>query len=256
VNDDATGAGPALPTAADVAARLAAVRDRIRAAGGDPEAVSVIGVTKGHPRAVVRLALEAGLHDLGENYAQELLAKAEPPPEAASDAGAELRWHFIGQLQRNKVRQLAPLISCWQSVDRPELVDELARRAPGARVLIQVNATGEAQKGGWCGARRRGTHDGGPDRRAGRDRDGPHARLRARAQPGRPVGPGGLLHGHDRRPRSGRRLRFDHGSDRHRAVRSSRVNAACGTLVHRRRRPSCGHRGGGGCPLGAAGAAH
>jgi PLP dependent protein len=56
--------------------------------------------------------------------------------------------HFIGQLQTNKVRHLAGLVDVWESVDRPRLVAELARRAPGARVLVQVDTTGEEGKGG------------------------------------------------------------------------------------------------------------
>ena len=58
------------------------------------------------------------------------------------------RWHFIGRLQRNKVRALAPYVTLWQSVDRDDLAIEIAHRAPGARVLVQVNVAGEAQKGG------------------------------------------------------------------------------------------------------------
>ena len=57
-------------------------------------------------------------------------------------------WHFLGRLQRNKVRHLAPVVAVWESVDRPELVDEIARRAPGAVVFVQANLSGEAQKGG------------------------------------------------------------------------------------------------------------
>ncbi len=60
----------------------------------------------------------------------------------------EPRWHFIGRLQSNKVRLVADVVSCWQSVDRRSLVDEIAGRAPGARIMVQVNATGEPQKGG------------------------------------------------------------------------------------------------------------
>ncbi|MPY93665.1 MAG: YggS family pyridoxal phosphate-dependent enzyme [Acidimicrobiia bacterium] len=136
--------------------RLEAVRAQIAAAGSDPAGVSVIAVTKGFPTEVVDAALGAGLADLGENYAQELVAKAEelagraaPTGQAAAaDAVAVPRWQFIGHLQRNKVRRLAAHVHRFQSVDRPELVDELVRRAPGARVLLQVNTTGEAQKAG------------------------------------------------------------------------------------------------------------
>ena len=59
-----------------------------------------------------------------------------------------MRWHFIGRLQRNKVRSLAPTVSLWQTVDRLDLGLEIAKRAPGARVLVQVNVSDEPQKGG------------------------------------------------------------------------------------------------------------
>ena len=56
--------------------------------------------------------------------------------------------HFIGRLQSNKVRQLADVVDVWESIDRPALLDEIARRSPGATVLIQINTTGEPTKGG------------------------------------------------------------------------------------------------------------
>jgi pyridoxal phosphate enzyme (YggS family) len=124
-----------------VAQRLAAVRDRIEAAGGDPDAIAIVAVTKGFDATAVDAAVAAGLRDLGENYAQELVAKAGAAPST-------LRWHFIGRLQRNKVRSLAPHVALWQSVDRAELGVEIARRAPGAEVLAQVNVSGEPTKGG------------------------------------------------------------------------------------------------------------
>jgi pyridoxal phosphate enzyme (YggS family) len=129
-----------LPTVDEIRARLAALHARITAVGG--VGVTVLGVTKGHPAAVVELARAAGIDDLGENYAQELLAKAA----AVSSPG--VRWHHIGRLQRNKVRLLAPHVSLWQTADRGELVNEIARRAPGAAVLVQVDTTGEEGKGG------------------------------------------------------------------------------------------------------------
>ncbi len=57
-------------------------------------------------------------------------------------------FHFIGRLQRNKVRGLAGIVACWQTVDRVALAAEIARRAPGAKVLVQLNLSGEPQKGG------------------------------------------------------------------------------------------------------------
>jgi len=63
-------------------------------------------------------------------------------------AADQPRWHFIGRLQRNKVRKLAPSVHLWQSVDRIALGHEIAHHAPGAAVLVQVNVSAEPQKGG------------------------------------------------------------------------------------------------------------
>lgn len=121
----------------DLSGPLAALRRRI----GDD--VRVVAVTKGFGAEAVRAALAAGLPDVGESYAQELRAKSPV---------AGVRWHFVGRLQTNKVRQLAGLVDLWQSVDRLELGEEIARRAPGGRILVQVNVSGEAQKGGCAPA--------------------------------------------------------------------------------------------------------
>jgi pyridoxal phosphate enzyme (YggS family) len=104
--------------------------------------VEIVAVTKGFGPDAVRAAAAAGLRMIGENYAQELATKA---PVAASSG---LAVHFIGQLQSNKVRQLAGTVDVYETVDRQRLVDELAKRAPGATVLVQVDTTGEAGKGG------------------------------------------------------------------------------------------------------------
>ncbi len=79
---------------------------------------------------------------IGENYAQELLTKQS----TAADAGVAV--HFVGRLQSNKVRLVAGAVAVWETVDRSSLVGELARRAPGAVVLIQIHTTGESGKGG------------------------------------------------------------------------------------------------------------
>ena len=111
-----------------IAARVAEVTERIAAAavrsGRDAGAVRLVAATKTQPVEVVAEVLAAGVRDLGENRAQELVAKA---PVLAS---AEPTWHFIGRLQRNKINQLAPWVRLWQSVDRPVLVDALAGRVP------------------------------------------------------------------------------------------------------------------------------
>lgn len=132
------------PTAEELTARLAEVRHRIGEAGGSPDRVTIVGVTKTFPIEFVQVALEVGLRDIGENYAQDL---AKRHAEAAA-IGLDPRWHFIGGLQRNKVKLLAGKVALWQTVDRQSLVSEIAKRDPGARILIQVNTTDEAQKSG------------------------------------------------------------------------------------------------------------
>ena len=124
---------------ASVAAALERVRERIRSAGGGDD-VAILAVTKAFGRDAIDAARACGCTAIGENYAQELLAKRE-----ACDG---LEVHFIGQLQTNKVRQLAGLVSVYETVDRPKLAREIAKRDPGARVLIQVDTTGEPGKGG------------------------------------------------------------------------------------------------------------
>jgi hypothetical protein len=99
--------------------------------------VRVIGVTKGFGPETVQAARDAGLIQLGENYAAELEAKAA----ATGDADGVV-WHFLGAVQRNKVAQLAPLVGLWQSVAREVEGARIARFAPGARVLVQIETTG------------------------------------------------------------------------------------------------------------------
>lgn len=101
-------------------------------------------MTKGFGAGAIRLARDAGCEAIGENYAQELQSKMtelgiEPRPEV----------HFIGRIQSNKIRLVAAWVAVWQTVDRREIIAEIARRAPaGARIMIQVNAAMESAKGG------------------------------------------------------------------------------------------------------------
>jgi pyridoxal phosphate enzyme (YggS family) len=123
---------------ADVRGAIAARTDR---------SVRLVAVTKAFDERAVRAALRAGVDGIGENYAQEMVAKAAAL--SSSGSAATVPWHFIGQLQRNKVRVVAPLgIALWETIDRHDLAKEVARRATGARVLVQVNTTDEPQKGG------------------------------------------------------------------------------------------------------------
>jgi len=123
----------------DIAERLARVRQQIEDAGGSD--VEVLAVTKGHDAAAIVAASAVGLTAIGENYAQELVAKV-------SGMTLDVAVHFIGQLQSNKVRQIAGLVDVYETVDRPALITEIAKRAPGAHVLIQIDTTGEPGKGG------------------------------------------------------------------------------------------------------------
>ena len=115
---------------------------RMAACGGAD--VALLAVSKGHPVEAAIAARRIGLSELGENYAQDLAAKA---PVVADAAGA-VGWHFIGQLQTNKVRLIADRVHTWQSVDRIKVGREITKRAPGARVFAQVNLSNEPQKAG------------------------------------------------------------------------------------------------------------
>ncbi len=130
--------------AADIAAKAAAVWERIEAAGGRRTDITLVAVTKTFPIETVAAAIDAGFSDLGENYGKALASRHD---EAAA-LGFGPRWHFVGGLQRNKVKLMAGKVSLWHTIDRAVLIDEVAKRQPGARVLIQVNTTGESQKSG------------------------------------------------------------------------------------------------------------
>lgn len=122
--------------------RLDVLQQRISAATDRPGDITLIAVSKRHPVGAIEAAARVGLADFGENYAQELAQKA------SEVAAAPIRWHFIGGLQRNKIKVLADAVHLWHSIDRLSLVRTLAERSPGARLLIQVNTTEEEQKSG------------------------------------------------------------------------------------------------------------
>jgi PLP dependent protein len=135
-----------------IAEGLAKVRDRIRraaeAASRDPATVRLVAVSKTKPASAIREAYAAGQRDFGENYAQELVEKSAELSDLA-----DLRWHFIGHLQSNKARVVAPIAHLVHTVDSASLANEIAKRAAKAErdsldVLIEVNVGGEAQKHG------------------------------------------------------------------------------------------------------------
>lgn len=105
----------------------------------------ILPVTKGFGPDAVEAAIGAGVTAVGENYVQELLAKLDALAARGTPAPAV---HLIGQLQTNKVRLVAGRVARYETVDRPRLATEIARRDPGATVLIQVDTTGTVGKGG------------------------------------------------------------------------------------------------------------
>jgi PLP dependent protein len=123
----------------EVAERVAQVRREI--ADRTDRQVSIVAVTKTFGVDAWVAAHDAGCDGIGENYAQELGAKA-------AEMSPPLPVHFIGAIQSNKVKVIAPIVTVWQGVDRVSVIDEIARRAPGATVLLQVNTTGESSKSG------------------------------------------------------------------------------------------------------------
>ena len=132
----------------DLPDRLAEVRARLDDAisrGGHGQAVTIVAVTKTYGPDAPRAAWDAGLRDVGENKVQEALAKIPM-------VDAPLRWHLIGHLQRNKVKQVEPF-HLVQSMDSPRLADALATygaaRGRPVEVLVQVNVSGEETKGGY-----------------------------------------------------------------------------------------------------------
>lgn len=130
-----------------IADRVGEVTSRIvaaaQSAGRDPTTVKLIAATKSATIDQIKEVIQLGVTNLGENRAQELLAKA---PELLGAPGPS--WHFIGALQRNKVKALSPWIDLWQSVDRIELGTTLAKTVPQARILVEVNLADEPGKAG------------------------------------------------------------------------------------------------------------
>jgi PLP dependent protein len=132
----------------DLPDRLAEVRAKLDDAisrGGHGQAVTIVAVTKTYGPDAPQAAWDAGLRDVGENKVQEALAKIPM-------VDAPLRWHLIGHLQRNKVKQVDPF-HLVHSMDSPRLADALAKhgaaRGRPVEVLLQVNVSGEETKGGY-----------------------------------------------------------------------------------------------------------
>ena len=141
----------------DTSVRLAVLRARAAEAATRASrpalSVTVLGIAKRIPAARVADAVRAGLTDVGENYLQEALERRlELAKQLADEHVPQPRWHFVGRIQRNKARPIAQHFDVVHTLDRASLGDALERHAAAAErrldVLIQVNTSGESQKGG------------------------------------------------------------------------------------------------------------
>ena len=129
---------------------IALVRSRITAAaqacGRSAEQVGLLAVSKTHPASAIEQAHSAGLHDLGENYLQEALEKQ------AQLSHLPLVWHFLGNIQSNKSRQVAEHFDWVHAVDRLRIANRLSAQRPAERgplnICLQVNISGEESKSG------------------------------------------------------------------------------------------------------------
>jgi pyridoxal phosphate enzyme (YggS family) len=130
---------------------LKEIRLRIKSAalkaGRNADEITLVAVSKRHSAEYIKEAYHAGQRDFGENYAQELRDKA-----ALLEDLKDIKWHFIGNLQRNKVKYVAPCVDMMETVDSVKLLNELSKQAEKLnreiQVLIQVNVGNEPQKSG------------------------------------------------------------------------------------------------------------
>jgi PLP dependent protein len=128
--------------AARVRANLEQARAEMASAGVDPGSVEILAAVKYVPVEEIGALAEAGLTALGENRAQELVAKADAYPD-------RFTWDFIGHLQSRKVRQILPYVRYIHSVASDSVLAQLERHAsPETQVLVEVNVSGEAGKSG------------------------------------------------------------------------------------------------------------
>ncbi len=119
--------------------------------GRSPESVKLLAVTKTWPAELIERAAAIGLRLFGENYVQEALAKFEALPQELLE---QLEFHFIGHLQRNKVKYVLGRFALFQAVDSLRLAEALEKRAAAkemkVKVLFEVNLAGEASKEGFA----------------------------------------------------------------------------------------------------------
>ena len=124
----------------EIKERLQVINKIIDAKAQNP--VTLIGVTKGFTHEEVNIASELGIKNFGENYAQELLTK-NPLVDP------EISWHYIGQLQSNKIRKISHLVDVWHSVTSLKLAREIHKRNDQAQILLQVSLMGPSNSKGF-----------------------------------------------------------------------------------------------------------
>ncbi|OGU38973.1 MAG: YggS family pyridoxal phosphate enzyme [Ignavibacteria bacterium GWB2_35_12] len=124
------------------------VKDAAMKCGRNPNEITIVAVTKTHPTDIVKSGIDAGITVFGENYAQELKEKYD----LLGNDAENIEWHFIGHLQTNKVKFIAPFVSLIHSVDSLHLAEEISRQAiknnRTIEILLQVNTSGEESKSG------------------------------------------------------------------------------------------------------------
>lgn len=133
--------------------RYQAIVDSIATAANsanrDSKQITLVVVTKNHPHQLVHDLLALGARDFGENRDQEAGPKAK---QIASESNERFNWHFIGQLQTNKVKSVLEYADILHSLDRPSLLDELQKRTVERenpfKVFVQVNMTDDPERGG------------------------------------------------------------------------------------------------------------
>jgi pyridoxal phosphate enzyme (YggS family) len=128
--------------AEEVRSNLERVRAEIAGAGRDPDEVQILAAVKYVPVEELGVLAEAGLKLLGENRAQDLVAKADAYPDVFT-------WDFIGHLQSRKVKQVLPYVRYIETVASDSALEQLGRHGgPGTEILVEVNVAGESGKSG------------------------------------------------------------------------------------------------------------
>jgi hypothetical protein len=138
--------GEVTPIADNICFLNKRIKEVAEKVGRDPAEIKIIAVSKNRQLSEIREVIEAGIKDIGENRVQELLPKA-------ACLGKEVNWHFVGHLQRNKVKKLVPIASLIHSVDNIQLAVEINKRALAIgkkqHILLEVNVANEPAKYGF-----------------------------------------------------------------------------------------------------------